>query len=770
MFMKTSTPGSTTLRCSTLHPATFGLSILALAIHSTLALADPASTSAYQTDAQKSHVEDATSRGVKQVNFITCLMHAMRPDAMVNEGNYIALVDGSKCENDAEATGEATTTFNTAYVNATRTSNSDPMITRLWLEEEHDGQKASIFVHVSASEAPSASNVYGKFRMDYCGTSEGTTSCLNNGYLEGSDTGMRYFENESTEDGTPSIKAVQLNAIGTASGSGRMSTQNSREDSAFDFAYNTTLFRRRDQNDDDQCFSRDASDPDTGISVWRYGLYDATTGARVDRSSGFQIEFVNGGETYRGYLGYWGLSLPPDAMNALTNGDTVQKVDYSGGGEPTRTDYSVVKAAGKMTKHTKHTRTLHEIDKVKFSVFVGNNGTGLFAGAHANTSYELYWDEASNSFKASAEQNCGMNGCSTSQLSPEKSVSVSFWASQPGVQGFSNSLGGEVFVALHGATTIASSDAVSVVYRVQDLVYPSQMPATLYCLRDCPTQASLTAFFAPNSHQQRPFVPDPAQNFGPATAGSQIVYHPDAATAILKDASNAPVVFTDEEALEQSQQYRNGIRSGKLFTDLGAAECNPNSGTYCEVKVNEQEVYYQWETGAGSYNQFAAVKDASGAFLQFEAPLQVNFHVPDEASYGAYRGQNILLQYSGFGELYGIPGYCVSPATNAIVSCEGGDNEEKRYVAAFSIPFNSTQGRVTLGETTYLVKWLDREIRFANKDPSVCAAAGLTLPSGMVLPTAAELQNPSDPASALYIGAKPVVTAAPRVIHGEVKY
>ena len=119
------------------------------------------------------------------------------------------------------------------------------------------------------------------------------------------------------------------------------------------------------------------------------------------------------------------------------------------------------------------------------------------------------------------------------------------------------------------------------------------------------------------------------------------------------------------------------------------------------------------------------------------------------------------------GELWGIPGECVSRLTNANVSC---DTPDSRYVPAFVIPFDETLGRVSLDGTTYLVKWLDREIRFARKEISVCQTAGLTLPDGLTLPSASDLRNPSDPASPVYIGAKPEVTAAPRVIHGEVKY
>jgi hypothetical protein len=188
----------------------------------------------------------------------------------------------------------------------------------------------------------------------------------------------------------------------------------------------------------------------------------------------------------------------------------------------------------------------------------------------------------------------------------------------------------------------------------------------------------------------------------------------------------------------------------------------------CEYKVNELDVYYQWETGPNSSNQFAAVKDSSNAFVTFDAPLQVTYDVPNNpAMYKEYAGKGIVLQYGGFGELWGLPGICVSPQTNQEVACDGGD---VRYVPSFVIPKDATTGKVTADGTTYLVKWLEREIRFARKNLAVCNGAGLTIPTGMTLPTADDLKNPSDPASSIYIGVRPTVTAAPRVIHGEVKY
>ena len=86
------------------------------------------------------------------------------------------------------------------------------------------------------------------------------------------------------------------------------------------------------------------------------------------------------------------------------------------------------------------------------------------------------------------------------------------------------------------------------------------------------------------------------------------------------------------------------------------------------------------------------------------------------------------------------------------------------------IPMDTSAGVVTGGTTRYLVKWLNREIRLAVKDPSLCLAAGLTLPTGLALPDASGLANPAAPGTPVYIGAEPVVTAAPRVIQGVVEY
>jgi hypothetical protein len=733
-----------------------------------LALASPPDTSAYKTDKQNSYVQDSTSQGVDQVNMITCIVTSMRPDALVNQGDYIALVDKNKCDpkarsstSNAGATSDAGSapSYMSAVVNSSRASNSDPMRVKAWIENKEEDHTALIYANVSVTEAPSDANPYGAFRLDYCGIAQGTSSCMMQGYLQGAADGITYFE---IDQGGSETSALRLTATSTTSGSGAMQLSEGSTNLNFTFAYNADYFLRHTAGQGDQCFSRDAADTDTGMSVWRYGLYDAATGDRVNRNGNFPIDYTDtSGKVFHGNMGYYGLWMPPDA--SVPNGATVQRVQYNQGSEPTKTDYTLAEAPGRLMKYTKQTRTLAAIDKIRFQTWIGD-AASFYAGAQSNQQYEMYWDDGAGAFKVTGTMVCD-GPCQSKALATEQTVSASFFTNMGGVHGWSQALGGELFIPLAGGTV--NSAAVNVFYRTQDLVYPADLPATLYCLNNCPTAASMASYFAAGSADTSPFAAGSFNNWMPTNAGGVVSYAGDGSTGLLKDTGGNAVTFTDKAALQQRPQYMNGVTSGRLFTHLAAAQCADNSGRYCDYQVEQMDVYYQWQTGPNSWNQFAALKDAQGHFVAFDPPLQVSYNVPSGAGYGEYAGKSIVLQYAGFGDLWGIPGDCVSLDDNQAVSC---DTPQARYVPAFVVPFDEVLGRVDAAGTPMLAKWLDREIRFARKDVSVCAAAGITLPSGLTLPTAGGLANPADPASAVAIGSEPTVTAAPRVIQGTVEY
>lgn len=738
------------------------------------AVGAPSSTSAYMTDAQNSFVEDQTSEGINQVNMITCFMGAMSPSELVNEGNYVALVDDSKCDaagrdsssnSGSSSSGSNAAQYVTATVNSTRASNSDPMLVKTWLDESEEGQQMTIFVHTSASEAPSASNPNGVFRLDFCGQPNGGNACMFNGYVDADAGGVSYYEEGSFPEGDRTV-ALSLTKSGEDAGSGAMAIDDpwmGQKD--FTFAYNSNFFLRSDGTTD-VCFSRDASDAGTGFSVWRYGLYDADTGARVNRDSGFPIEYTDSnGEVHHGYVGYHGLWLPDDVLSNISSGATVNKVDYSTG-EPTSAEYTLVKAGGKLTKYTRNSTNLAAISKIRFTFWASasTGPSGLPVTYTQGDEYQAYWNEATKQVMISGKQVCGQDGCNMTAFNSPVAVDISYWKTNYnyGLFGWSQSLGGDVFIDIHAlAGDGSNTSTVAVNYRTEDVVYPSDYASIgqLQCISDCPTPAGIAA--------DDPFG-STAGNYAPTSLGSLVSYSLNASSGNLEYSGSA-VTATSSNL---TGEFQWGIRSGKLFPVASASTVDAADGSadnsYMEWGVDDLNTYYVWETGPNPWNQFSGVQGSGGQYVSFEAPLSVRYTVPSGAQYGDYAGQTILLQYNGFGDLWGIPGECVKSSTNEPVSC---DDAEARYVPEFMIPFDQTAGKVTdTSNNTYLVKWLDREIRFAKKTPADCANDGLSLPSGTTLPDNSELKDPTDPDSDVYIGSKPTVTEAPRVIHGQLQY
>lgn len=737
--------------------------------------AAPAPDSPYQVDAQNTYVHDASTRGIGVVNMITCLMSALKADVLVNEGRYLALIDEKKCSSERDSASQSTSTVEApnyiqAIVESTRESNTAPMYMKAWFTLPEGGQTMTIFIHLEASAAPSDLNPYGDFRIDYCGKPDGgPDGCMMNGYLIGSASGITFYEREPAQNDSGPIpnqyftKALQLTRSGDTAGAGRLSIDEGEGLETFNFAYNATHFRR-DDGTQDHCFSRSAAAASS--SVWRYGLYDNDNGARLDVNSGFPIEFARGDETVRGFIGYWGLSVPGSPP---ANGATVTQVDYGNNGA-TRTHYTYESIGGRLVRYDKVTKALSEVQGLKITVWL-NDLFDVLGGEHRPGQVDVAWN--GSTFSVVGTQNCGNNGCVSQDVTGANPLTVEAFAMQGGLRGWSQALGGEVFIPV-GRTATTLADDAPVLLREQSLVYPTSMGdiGALECLNNCPTPTSITAFV--NQQASTPFG-DTAFNWMAAAtvsytlADGALTYGGAAVTATGGLGDGRP-------------EYQQGLRSGRLFPTAAraslACDAPAPQGMLCDSKTEGLDTYYVWETGPNAWNQFAGLKDGSGHFVSFDPPKNVDYAVPNDEAFGGFAGRTLVLQYSGFGQLWGIPGHCVDARSNQAVDCGNGDQRNTRYVPAFSIPFEQTAaGRVLErlnGESSrpYLVKWLDREQRFARA-PGQCTT--LDLPTSFTLPTEAGLRDTSAPVSSevsYRIGAKPTLAAdvSPRVIHGEVKY
>ncbi len=707
--------------------------------------------SAYAIDAQSEYVQDSTSDSISSLNMILCIFGSMGAGSMVNAGPYIALVDMNKCDSKAVSGGAAgATNYATAVLDVTRASNADPMIGKVWLSMTDQGNALDVFVHLSATQSPSAAQPYGLFRLDYLGKKNGVTGF--DGFVDSQASSISQYETGNNSNNT----AMALSATSTSAGAGTITSVGGP---AFNFAYNANYFRRSDGTDD-QCFDR--SKANAQRSVWQYGTYNANDGSRVDMAHpGFQIVAVYGGTSYYGFANYWGINFQGLDLNSIADARPISGLTITDQRPTNTTSYTLSKVGGKLTKWTQQSTTLDSLNNIPFSFGADLTNLTNNSALTGFQNWQVQWSSSTQTFSIIGTQQCGSNGCVTTPLTTPATVNAAAFNNQP-ISGWADSYGGNINIPPTGAP---HTTADTLYYYLQSTVVPGSASLALYCLSQCPTAASLAAFQV-GTAQTSPYGNGTDQQWFSAASANTVAYSFDAGG--LEDSSGGTAVAL---VLEQPSQYpqgstyaQNGINTGRLFTSpLVSANCPSMmpAGTVCEP-ANPAN-YYTWVTGSQQWQQSLWL-NAGSTVVAFDAPQNISYTVPNTPAYGSYAGVPILLQFNGFGNLSGIPGSCVDPANNAAVPC---NTPNARYVPLFSIPDGATMS-LTNPSTPLIVKALNAEIRLKNLGASAsssCAAMTLTT----VPPPTGGTHDPSDSADAFYIGVKPVVTAAPKVIDGVIQ-
>jgi hypothetical protein len=649
-----------------------------------------------------------------------------------------------------------------------------------------DGMKLPIFMHMTQSEAGTTSAPNGVLTFNYAaalatatpinGVTMPAGSMLVRGRVATTATGIQYAEIGGM--GTGQTNDVRLYVTGNeTSGSGAIKADydGTSNDATYIFGYNSANFCRSGSdatgNIPEKCFKR--SKADAIKSVWRYGVYNAD-GSRFDLPTpAFSVKDAAGEWGYASYWGLWFRTPPADgaAVTHAKNG----------------TAYTVKKGGGRLMKISRIQKTLDQIKNNKFQFYNGLAGAGLLA----NTTYEAYWDATAQAFKVVGTQSCSNNGCystviTTLTVSPAQLGTNNSW----GISGWSQSLGSLSIPPTTLSAATPGSEPNGVSYLTEVVVKPgdTSVPASLKCVADCPTASQISAFVLNPSSDSSITSPFAATTVN-AWSGiaTPLVYSWNTSTYKLLDATSTEVSSTlmanitssNKEKLAKTN-FNWGIRSGALvdatgsnFTSGGAMDCDgAGIGTnYCDWRSNDLSVFYRFETGIQDWNTATFLMSGLTP-VNFTAPMEASYQVPSETAYGQYAGASMNLQFSGFGDLNGIPGRCVNPYTNLEVSCDN----TTRWFPAFSIADGTA---ITIDGSTKYVKWLDRELRFAPTTGS-STSLGISMGSITNLPAAitsascsdsSDTSNPCNPSSTNYPGAfsYDAFKKSPSVIHGVVQ-
>ena len=309
------------------------------------------------------------------------------------------------------------------------------------------------------------------------------------------------------------------------------------------------------------------------------------------------------------------------------------------------------------------------------------------------------------------------------------------------------------------------TSATGAVYYAEDIVYPTDAVPALACFDMCPLSTALTAT------STNPYRTDISsyQTVTPGLASyASFTFTGSSSSMTLTDA-NGPV-----ELAVANPNFPWGIGSGPLFeptpANLNLLACDWDPTKTCGWQAwSALDEFYTWETGPNTWNQFTALVDGIGAFVRFDPPLHVQYThqapaVNPTPADIKYDNVTFFLEYSGFGELQGIPGKCVDMDTGADADCStGGGNNSIKWVPEFTIP--DQQGtdytEVTGQGGPYIVKALEKEERMKGVPVATCTGTGLMTTSYM-LPSMSSWDDP-------VIGTEPVITSPPAVIGGVVQ-
>ena len=702
-----------------------------LVIASKLALIPPKDGSAglrlaetFDDDKTNVFVEERSMEALAQAESILCFINQTRFETQVNKGAYVAVVNESLCENKEKDQNGGQSLMNMKVI-ATREANA-PLNAVGWIEEEDDGEKHFIHWRLVIAEGSSATNPLGIFRFNWA-FKNAAGEQMGGGLIESyrssaSGLGLRFYSSDgNSEEGgyTAANAEMTLGADGAING-GKATTAQVWEGSEWSFNsqykidFNDSYLYKSGTETSGNSGNEETESGDACVDrgaynsvVYRYGLYN-DDGSRKNLNSGFPIEFEVDGETRHGHASYWGLWTEGEV--ALDNGAEVNRVDWSSGDKVT-TPYTVIHAPGKLIKYTKKTLKLSELANTDLRMWEYNEQT------QESATYIVHWN--GSQFVKIAKEVQNQDGppsyeeASGAVTAPE--WGFNFWAESlnanigiPKTATLSNDLE----LSYHSQETVSGSEAANL---------------TLSCYSRCPKVDGSGGYDNENEWEIR------------LNTATPISYTFNASDKNL---------YSGSTAFSAPSSQDNWIESGALVTSAQLGNLGSQNISPWELQ-GQLDSFYKWQSSANPWGQYYSVKDANGAIVTFDKPLEFKYVHSQASDYDGKAendgyGKTFRLNYGGFGDLWGIPWENVE-----------GSSESKPI-------FSLKTGTVLTDDagSSYRVKAIDVAQMLTVVDAGLCTGAGLDPAGAPALPG-------SDVIEAVDIGDQPGDDIAIKVIEGE---
>ena len=303
------------------------------------------------------------------------------------------------------------------------------------------------------------------------------------------------------------------------------------------------------------------------------------------------------------------------------------------------------------------------------------------------------------------------------------------------------------------------------------------MPATLYCLVNCPGYTAIEAAKNKIAADESPSTVYGGVGFG-GSSSDFVEYTLNNSTNNYADGDGDISMGSVSSSLYTKLDSSNlgyGIYSGPMVTSKSTLTCPSGNGVdYCGIPIWEGDVttFYQLETGHKPWHQSRRMLDASNNAISFTPPQNLYFTAPnDSTQYGEFADKEIKVEFNGGSDLWGIPGRCLNKSTGAFtdncnINGSNGDDGYWPWVDMFRIPKNETTGRLYTGtgqSGSYYLVAPNEGLVFLGLNTS--AKGTLTLGDVTSLPSTAPT-NIGPNGGANYIGAEPTQPSTPSIRAG----
>lgn len=259
----------------------------------------------YAQDEIERYVQSPARNATTQADFFLCVFKQMKPQEMLGEGPFLAMVNESKCYSNS---GQSSRTV--PFLGEVTEEDGNAVI-NFWSERQGFRVRGEAIV----KEAPSSDNPNGTFTVNYAtqykdadnnwvSAGKGTLKSL---VKDNGQPAVEFYQDWSG-DGWSNIYRGQI-GLQTSDQDGLAHLGFSWDDGEttgsgkYALAYNDSYLHTKYVADDDSEYPECRERGNHYYQNWGYGLYDKSDGSSVALETGFPFKY----DGEQGWISYWGV-------------------------------------------------------------------------------------------------------------------------------------------------------------------------------------------------------------------------------------------------------------------------------------------------------------------------------------------------------------------------------------------------------------------------------------------------------------------------------